>query len=129
MHHGLAAALLGLRRVFQLFADGDLVADADQAGEIALHRMDRHAGHRNVLALMLAPLGQGDAERRRRDLGVLEEQLVEVAHAEEQDGVRLARLGRQILRHERRRAFQRGGDFRGMPIIGEFGGRVHVATG
>ena len=103
-HHRLRAALLGLGGVLQLFADGDLVADADQPGEVALHRMDRHAGHRDVLALMLAALGQGDAERGRRDLGVLEEQLVEVAHAEEQHGFGLCSLDQQVLGHDRRSA-------------------------
>ena len=63
--------------------------------------MDRHPGHRNVLALVFAALGQGDAQGGRGDLGIPEEQLVEIAHAEEQDGVRRAGLGREELRHHR----------------------------
>jgi len=128
MDHGLAAALLGLGGIFQLFADGDLVAQADQPGQIAFHRMDRHTGHGDVLALVLAPLGQGDAQGGGRHLGVLEEQFVEIPHAEEEYGVRLSGLGRQILRHEGRRPFQRGGDFRRM-FGGGKSGRVHVPSG
>jgi hypothetical protein len=69
---------------------------------------------------MLAALGQGDAQQARGDLGVLEEQFVEVAHPEEDDGVRLLGLGRQILAHDGSHAFG-GGGLRGM---GE--GSVHA---
>ncbi|MNX80666.1 hypothetical protein D3C86_1123310 [compost metagenome] len=104
MDHRLVTTFLGLGGVLQLLADGDLEAHADQPRQIAIQRMDRHPGHGNVLALMLAALGQGDAQGRRRLHRVVEEQLVEVAHAEEQDGVRLIGLGRQELRHDRRRS-------------------------
>ncbi len=104
MDHSLGAALLGLGRVFQLFADGDLEALADQPRQIAVHGVDRHPGHGDVLALVLAAFGQGDAQRRRRLLRVLEEQFVEVAHAEEQHGFGLCSLDRQVLGHDRRGA-------------------------
>jgi hypothetical protein len=96
------AALLGLGGVFQLFANGDLEAGADQLGEIGLGRVHGHAGHGDVLARMLAAIGQGDPQRLGRAAGVVEEQLVEVAHAEEHQGVGLARLGLEELRHHRR---------------------------
>ena len=103
MDHGLGAALAGLGRGLKLFADGGLEPLPDQPRQIAVQRMHRHPGHGDVLALVLAALGQGDAQGLRGDLGVLEEQLVEIAHAEEDDGVRLAGLGRQELRHDGRR--------------------------
>ena len=49
--HRFGAALLGLGRVFDLLADRDPEALADQLGEIALGGMHRHAAHRDVLAV------------------------------------------------------------------------------
>ena len=46
--------------------------------------MDRHAAHRDVAALVLAALGERDVERLGRGDGILEEQLVEIAHPVEQ---------------------------------------------
>ena len=77
---------------------------ADQLGEIGLGRVHRHARHGDRLAGVVAAEGQGDAERGGGLLGVLEEQLVEVAHAEEDQRVGLARLGLEELRHHRRGA-------------------------
>ena len=82
------AALLGLRRVLDLLAHGDAVAEPDQLLQIVVGGMDRHAAHRNVAGPMLAALGQHDAERAGRHLRILEEQFVEIAHAIEQQRVR-----------------------------------------
>ena len=108
--HRLGAALLGLGRILDLLADRDLEALADQLGEIALGGVHRHAAHRDVVALMLAALGQRDVERRRGLRRILEEQLVEIAHAVEQQIVGMGRLDREILRHHRR--WRRRGDRR-----------------
>ena len=83
-HDRLRAPLLRLRRVLDLLADGDPMAERDQPVEIVVGALDRHAAHADVLAVMLAPLGQNDAERPARDLRVLEEQLVEIAHPVEE---------------------------------------------
>ena len=100
-HHALAAALLGLGRVFDLLADRDAMAERDQAVQIFVGAMDRHAAHRDVAAVMLAALGEHDAERARGDLGVLEEQLVEVAHPVEQQAIRIGGLDLDVLLHHR----------------------------
>ena len=68
------------------------MAERDQPVQVVVGALDRHAAHRDVLAEMLAALGQHDAERARRDLGVLEEQLVEVAHPVEQQAIGIGRL-------------------------------------
>ena len=83
-HHRFAAALSRLRRILDLLADGDAMAKADQPVQIILRPLDRHAAHRNVVALMLAALGEHDPERLGGDFGVLEEQFVEIAHPVEQ---------------------------------------------
>ncbi len=63
--------------------------------------MDRHPAHGDRRSAVIAPGGQGDAQRGGRLLRVLEEQFVEVAHAEEDQGVGLAGLGLEELGHHR----------------------------
>ncbi len=102
-HHGLGAALARLGRVFQLLADRDAVPGRDQPLQVIIGAMHGHAAHRDVDALVPATLGEHDSERPRGDFGILEEQLVEVAHAVEQERIRVRRLDLDILRHRRRR--------------------------
>ena len=65
---------------------GDLEPFADQRSRYCVVGVYRHAAHGDVLALVLAPFGEGDVERRGGLDRVIEEQLVEIAHAEEQQG-------------------------------------------
>ena len=102
--HRLGAALLGLGRVFHLLADGDLEAQADQLGQVGFRRVLRHPGHRDRLAVVVTPEGLRDAEGGGGLVGVVEEQLVEVAHPEEDHRVRMPRLHLEELLHHRRRA-------------------------
>ena len=99
---GFRPAFARLGRVLDLLADGDAVALADQPVQIVLGALDRHAAHGNVLSLVLAALGQDNAERPGGDLGVVEEQFVEIAHPVEQEGAGILRLDRAVLRHHRR---------------------------
>ena len=100
----LQSSLLGFRRVFELLADRDAMAERDQAVEIIVGALDRHAAHADVFAVVLAPFGEHDAERPARDLRVVEEQLVEIAHPVEEQAVGIGRLDLEILRHHRREA-------------------------
>ena len=68
------------------------MAERDQLLEVVLRGVDGHAAHRDVVALVLAALGEDDAERLAGDLGVLEEHLVEIAHPVEQQIARIDRL-------------------------------------
>ncbi len=77
------------------------MTERDQAVQIIVGAMDRNAAHRNVAAMMLAALGEHDAERARGDLGVLEEQLVEVAHPVEQQAIRIGGFDLDVLFHHR----------------------------
>ena len=105
--HGLRPALPRLGRVLDLLAHRDAMALRDQALEIFVGGMHRHAAHGDVLSEVLAALGERDAKRAAGDGGVLEEQLVEIAHAVEQEAIGIGRFDLQILGHHRR------GDARG----------------
>jgi hypothetical protein len=71
-------------------------------------RVDRYAAHRHPLAPVLAAEGKGQAERLGRGPGVGEEQLEEVAHPEEEQRVRVLRLGGEPLRQRGRSALGGG---------------------
>ena len=90
------------RRVFELFAHGNAVAERDQAMQIFVGALDRHAAHRNVTAEMLAALGEHDAERAGGNFGIVEKQFVEIAHSVKQKTIRIGRLDLDVLLHHRR---------------------------
>ncbi len=99
---GFRSPLLGFSGVFQLLADRDLEALADQLGEIAVGGMDRHAAHGNIGAVMLAPLGQRDGEGGCCLHRILEEQFVKIAHPIEQQMLGVRVLDGEVLGHQRR---------------------------
>ena len=77
--------------------------------EIALDAVERHAGHRDRLAGRLTARRQRDVEQPRGALRVVEEQLVEIAHAIEQQHVGVLRLQAQVLLHHGGVGFEGGG--------------------
>ena len=101
---GFGTALAGLGRVLHLLADRDAKALADELQEVAFGGVDRDAAHRDVLAEVLAALGERNVEGGGGGLGVGEEHLVEVAHPVEQQRVGVLRLVLEVLRHHRRDA-------------------------
>ena len=103
-HNGLRAALLSLHRGLRLLADGDPEAVSNETVKVGLVTMHGHAAHGDVLALVLATLGQRDVQRRCRFHGVFKEQFVEIAHAIEQEAVRVIGFDAQKLRHHGRDA-------------------------
>ena len=102
--NGFGAPFLRLRGILHLLADRDPVAEADQALQVVVGAVDGHAAHGNVVSLMLAPFRQHDPEGAAGDLGIIEEQLVEIAHPVEQQAIRVGRLDLHVLRHHRRHA-------------------------
>ena len=77
------------------------MAERDQPVQIFLGALHRNAAHRDVAIEMLAALGQHDAERPAGGLGVLEEQLVKISHAVEQQAIGIGGLDLEVLRHHR----------------------------
>src|SRR5215831_15429805 len=64
--------------------------------------MERHARHRNGCATGLASSSKRDIDELRRSLGIVEKELVEIAHAIEKQHVGILRFDAQILLHHRR---------------------------
>ncbi len=96
-HDVAAQELLALAPALELLADRDLLAGLDQPGDVALGGVVGDAGHRRALSR-----GQRDRQQARPQLGILEEQLVEVAEAEQQQMIREPALQLPVLRHHRR---------------------------
>ena len=105
LDHRLAAPLLGFGGIFHLLADGNLDSLADQPRQIAFMTMHRHAAHGNVIATMLAPLGQGDVQGLGGAHRVVEEHLVKITHPVKQQAIGMRPLDGQILHHHRRGIF------------------------
>ena len=89
---GFRAALAGIGRAFGLLAHRDPAASLDQAGEVAVGRVIGDARHRDRRAVMFAAGGQCDVQNPGSDDGIVKEQLVEIAHPEKQERVRLGCL-------------------------------------
>ena len=95
-------------RVLHLLNDGNPKAAPDQAREVDFRSMVGNAAHRDRCSGMLAAVRQGDIESGGRGFGVGKEQLIEIAHPEEQQRVGLFGLGRKPLRHRWRCPRSRG---------------------
>ena len=87
---------LGRLGVLDLLADGHFEALPQELGQVGSDGVIGDAAHRHLL-----PRGQGDIEDGRGRLGVLVEHLVEIAQAEEQEGVGMELLDAEILLHHR----------------------------
>ena len=112
-HDVAAKPLLAFTGCLNLLADRDLPARLHQTRDVGFRRVVRDAGHRRALAG-----GQRDREELRTRFGVLEEELVEVAEAKEQEEVRIALLELAVLRHHRRQGLKHQGDSAGAPTSG-----------
>ena len=80
----------------------------DQPREIGFGGVDRDSAHRDRLAGIRAALGQRDVEAGRGDLGIVEEQFEEIAHAIEQQGIAGLVLEAPVLGHHRGRGVGAG---------------------
>ena len=98
-HHLAFHGAFGGGRIADLFGNRHRQARANEAGEIGFGGVIGHAGHGNVGAGGFAAGGEGNIEQLRGALGVLVEQLVEIAHAIEEQLVGVVALDAQILAH------------------------------
>ena len=78
---------------FNLFTDHHGLPGINQPSNIAVCRMKRHACHRDGIALFIfATSGQGDAQNIGSKLGIIEKQLIEIAHPVQHQGMRIIRF-------------------------------------
>jgi hypothetical protein len=91
-HHLALDRALARAHFAHLLADGDRFAQLDEARQVGVDRVEGHAAHQHRLAGRLAALGERDVEQARGLFGIGPEQLVEVAHPVEQQGVRVVGL-------------------------------------
>ena len=93
---------LCLGRVLHLLADGDLVALGDEPGHIAFVAVEGHAAHGGPLFQPALLAGQRQIQLPRGGQRIIEEHLVKVADAVEQDLVLVLIFDFQILLHHGR---------------------------
>ena len=93
---------LGLSGVFHLLTDGDLVAFGDEPGHIAFVAVEGHPAHGGALLLTALLAGQRQVQLPRGRPGIVEEHLVKVADAVEQNLVLVLFFDFQILLHHGR---------------------------
>ena len=93
---------LGLRGVLELVADRHLVPETQEPAHVGVALVPRDPAHRDRLGILLVARREREAEQGRPPHGVLEEHLVEVTEAEEQEGVGILFLDARVLPHERR---------------------------
>jgi hypothetical protein len=90
---------LAFRRVTDLFTDRDRDTLFHESRQIGVNCMIGNPAHWNGLVGEHAPRGQRDVEQVCSPLGIVEEQLVKVAHAIEQQFIRMCCLDAHILLH------------------------------
>jgi|GEM_PF-3837872 len=95
---------LGFLRILHLLAHRDAEACVDQPTKVGLCAVEWNAGHRDSACA----LGERDAKRPVRGHRIVVEELVEVAHAKEEQAVGIARLEVRVLPHGGRVAVGRG---------------------
>ena len=101
-HHLALDRALASRRITDLLAEGDRLAQSDQPRQVLLDRVMGDARHRNRLSGRLAAIGQRDVEQLGGASRVVVKQLVKIAHPIEQQQVGMLRLEPEILLHHRR---------------------------
>ena len=97
-------------RIFQLVADGNLVAGANQFGQVLRQRMMRDAGHGRIPFVAVGLAREHYPQHLAGDEGVVAVGLVEIPHAEQQHRLRILSLDAEILLEQR----------------GIFGGLCHI---
>ncbi len=92
--------LLALGGRLHLLAHGDLLARSDEARDVAVGGVVRDPRHRDRPLAFLARR-ERELQQAGRGVRVLEEQLVEIPEAEQQQVVRVALLELPVLQHHR----------------------------
>ena len=100
-HDGPGDDALALARVGHLLADGHLLPLGEELRDVPRRRPVGEPRHGDGIGLVLVAARELEVQEAGGEDGVLVEHLVEVAHAEEEDGVGLDCLRLRVLPHER----------------------------
>ena len=111
-HHLALHRALGLARFAALLTDGHGLAGANQSLQVGIQGNGRNTSHRDGSSGGRAALRQRDIEQCRCATGVVIEHFIEIAHAIEQQHLRIVGLDAQVLLHH-------GG------VLAEIGGARH----
>ena len=86
----------GLFGIFDLFADSGAHSGSDDFGQIAIELMVRKPSHRDRVGTFVAA-GERKPKHPSGRFGVVEKQLVKIAHAKQQQGIAGRGLGLVVL--------------------------------
>ena len=92
---------LGRLGVLHLIADRHPISRPNQLLQVAVQRVVRKPCHRNRVVGILVATGQSQPQHRGHHFRVLEEQLVEIPHPEQQHGLRILPFDLGIPLHHR----------------------------
>ena len=92
---------LGQGGILHLLANGDLIAAADELFDIVVHSMMRHAAHGSALLQAAVAPGKGQFQLPGGRLRIIEEHLIKIAQAEEEQTVLVFSLHLKVLLHHR----------------------------
>ena len=96
---------LGCGRVADLLADGDRLAQPDQARQVLLDADCRNAGHRHGCPGRSPARGERQVQEAGPPLGIAVEELVKITHPVKQQVILVLRLDAQVLLHHRRTTY------------------------
>ena len=88
-------------RVLHLLADRYTVPESGELADILLGAVDGDAAHGHGVFLALVAGRECNVQQRRGEFRIVEEHLVKIAHAVEDDGIRMLRLDGEKLPHHR----------------------------
>ena len=92
---------LGEFRILKLLADSHTLAGAHESWQIGVKSVVGKSRQLDVLTRTVGTLGERDAQDFRRGDGIGRKRFIEVAHAIEQNGIRMLFLHLEELLHQR----------------------------
>ena len=92
---------LGELGVFELVADGYLIAGADELGKVGVYGVVREPGHLGIALFAVGAAREHDSQDFADGHGIIGIALVEVAHPIEQHGLRMLGLYGEVLFEQR----------------------------
>ena len=95
--HGPLDKSLGGARIFRLFANGYGIALVHKLCDVGLCGMPRNAAHGHGVCRIAAAAGKGDLQFFSGNGGIIEEQLVKVAHTIKEQRIRVFFLDAHVL--------------------------------